>query len=85
MNAVGGVETFRIFGYLAIVFFMVHVALHKLMERFPCGRGKDDSRDIVIEEITGINLGNGAGDSNVITVHNSLDGNFMERLNVDKK
>lgn len=85
MKAVGGPQTFRIFGYLAILFFMVHVALHKLMERFPCGRGKDDSQDIVIDEITGINLGNGAGDSNVITVHKSFDGNFMGESNGDKK
>lgn len=85
MKAVGGAQTFRIFGYLAIVFFMMHVALQILMERFPCGRGKDDIRDIVNEEITGINLGNGTDDCNVITVHKSLDGNFKGEPDGDKK
>lgn len=37
---VGGSQTFRIFGFVALVFFAVHVALQKLLERFPCGNGK---------------------------------------------
>lgn len=59
--AVGGSQTFRIFGYGAFVCLVVHVLVQKLRERYACGSGKDIDGDIasvkvkemVVEESVG--------------------------------
>lgn len=78
-ESVGGSQTFRIFGFFALVFCAIHVVVQKLMEKYSNASGKNNDVNNSIEEID--------ESDNITTVNNinTFDNSLVSGKNDNRK